>query len=226
MNLSGKTVVITGANGALGSAAAQRAASLDAELVLIDLAPESNYPGDKAYRYFSLDLLDAAAVSACLDQVGPVDAVFNIAGGFDMGTPVYDTPTDQWDSLFKLNVQTMQNVINAVVPGMLERESGSIVNIGALGALTGAAQMGSYCASKSVVMRLTESLSAEVKSSGINVNAVLPSVIDTPANRAAMPDADPSDWVSPADLANVICFLGSDQARAIHGALIPVAGLC
>jgi NAD(P)-dependent dehydrogenase (short-subunit alcohol dehydrogenase family) len=138
---------------------------------------------------------------------------------------VYATSDQQWEALFKLNVTTMRNVLKAIVPTMIERAKGSIVNIGAMGALTGAAEMGSYCASKSVVMRLTESLSAELKHHGINVNAVLPSIIDTAANRAAMPDADPSNWVAPEDLAHVICFLGSDRSRAIHGALVPVAGL-
>ena len=119
----------------------------------------------------------------------------------------------------------MQNAVRAAVPGMIERGRGAIVNVGALGALKGQAQMSAYCAAKSVVMRLTESLSAELKHHGVNVNAVLPSMIDTPRNRADMPDADPSLWVSPQDLGNVICFLGSDAARAIHGALLPVAGL-
>jgi NAD(P)-dependent dehydrogenase (short-subunit alcohol dehydrogenase family) len=121
-------------------------------------------------------------------------------------------------------VDTLRNSLQAVVPGMVERGRGSIVNVGAMAALKGQAKMSAYVASKSVVLRLTESLSAEVRDRGVNVNAVLPSIIDTPANRAAMPDADFSRWVSPDDLANVICFLASDAARAVHGALVPVTG--
>ena len=116
-------------------------------------------------------------------------------------------------------------MLSIAVPRLLARTRGSIVNIGAYGALQGQADMSAYCASKSTVMRITESLANEVRGQGINVNAVLPTVIDTPANRAGMPDTDPSLWVDPGDLANVICFLGSDAARAVHGALVPVRGL-
>ena len=109
--------------------------------------------------------------------------------------------------------------------GVLERGRGSIVNVGALSAQSGQPNMGAYVAAKSTVMRLTESLSGELRSQGVNVNAVLPSMIDTPTNRRDMPDADFSRWVDPADLAEVMCFLASDAARAVHGALVPVRGL-
>ena len=121
--------------------------------------------------------------------------------------------------MFALNVTTLRNMLKAAVPQLLQRGGGSIVNVGAYGAREGQADMSAYCASKSVVMRLTESLANEVRDQGVNVNAVLPTVIDTPANRAGMPDADPSAWVAPEDLANVICFLGSSAAHAVHGAL-------
>ena len=107
----------------------------------------------------------------------------------------------------------------------MNRGGGSVINVGAQGAIKGMANMGAYLSSKSVVMRLTESLSEEVKEKGVNVNAVLPSIIDTPRNRSDMPGADFSKWVHPEELANVVCFLGSDNAKAIHGALIPVVGL-
>ena len=142
-----------------------------------------------------------------------------------MGTESWDSSEDQWDVMFSLNVSTMRNAIKAAVPVLLEQQKGSIVNVGAYGAREGQGLMGAYCASKSVVMRLTETLAEELKTKGINVNAVLPTVIDTPTNRAAMPDADPAAWVSPDDLAAVICFLSSPAARAINGALIPVRGL-
>ena len=108
---------------------------------------------------------------------------------------------------------------------LLEQQKGSIVNVGAFGAREGQGLMGAYCASKSVVMRLTETLAQELKAKGINVNAVLPTVIDTVANRSAMPENNPADWVSPDDLAAVICFLISPAAKAVHGALLPVRGL-
>src|SRR5262249_9953368 len=113
----------------------------------------------------------------------------------------------------------------AVVPDMIRTKSGRIVNIGARAGLRGGARMAAYSASKSTVIRLTESLAEELKGQGVNVNCVLPSIIDTARNRADMPDADFSKWVRPADLARVIAFLASDDARAIHGAAIPVEAL-
>ena len=219
--LQNKVVIVTGANGALGRAAAELASSQGAEVIALDL----RFDAASGARRFSLDLTDTAATVACVANVGRVDVVFNIAGGFAMGPAVHETTAEQWDHMTRLNVNTTRNMINAVVPGMLARGHGSIVNVGALSAREGQANMGAYCVAKSTVMRLTESLSKELRIQGINVNAVLPSILDTPSNRADMPDADFSRWVTPADLAAVMCFLGSDAARAIHGALLPVTGL-
>lgn len=226
MQLSGKKIVITGGSGALAQAIADRALSLGASPVLLDIV----FSDEIKNRYDPadlkrVDLTDRAATKQCFVEIGPVDAVFNLAGGFAMGAMVYEPDDDDWDAMFKINVTTLRNVIKAALPDMRARGRGAIVNVGAYGALRGQAAMSAYIAAKSVVMRLTESLSEEVKAQGINVNAVLPTIIDTPRNRADMPDADPSQWVSPEDLANVICFLGSDAARAMHGALIPVTGL-
>ena len=231
-NLAGKTVVITGANGGLGKTVADTARGYGAKLVLLDvsfsaeqLAASGSSQNTADIRRFNVDLSSAKATRDCIDQIGAFDAVFNLAGGFTMGPTVYETTDEEWDFLFKMNVSTMHNVVRAAVPKLIAQGRGAIVNVGALGALKGAGHMGAYCASKSVVMKLTESLSEEVKHKGINVNAVLPSLIDTPRNRADMPGADFSKWLAPADLANVICFLASDAARAVHGALIPVTAL-
>jgi NAD(P)-dependent dehydrogenase (short-subunit alcohol dehydrogenase family) len=226
INLLGKTVLVTGANGILGRAVADKAASLGASLLLAD----RSFGADMSARHpqawlIELDLTEPGALEAALAGAGGIDLLFNIAGGFAMGETSYDPAGLDWEAMFRINVQTLRNSLRAVIPGMVAQGRGSVVNVGALGALKGQAAMSAYIASKSVVLRLTESLSAEVKHKGINVNAVLPSIIDTPANRAAMPDADPALWVAPGDLASVICFLGSDAARAIHGALVPVAGL-
>ena len=227
MNLIGKTLIITGANGGLGKTVAKTARSLGAELILLDVmfTPEQLRETEPGISKYVVDLGSAAATRECFEKFAHFDAILNLAGGFAMGPAVYEITDEEWDFLFKMNVATMHNVIRAAVPKLIAQGRGSIVNVGALGALRGAPNMGAYCASKSVVMRLTESLSEELKHKGINVNAVLPNVIDTPRNRADMPDADPKKWVAPEDLANVMCFLASDAARAIHGALIPVAGL-
>src|SRR4029434_7385359 len=129
-----------------------------------------------------------------------------------------------WQRMLDLNVNTMLNSVAAVVPVMRRAHRGYVVNVGAASAVRGAAKMGTYIAAKSALMRLTESMAAELREEGINVNAVLPTIIDTPANRQSMPNADPARWVAPDALADVIGFLTSDKARAIHGALIPVSG--
>jgi NAD(P)-dependent dehydrogenase (short-subunit alcohol dehydrogenase family) len=174
-------------------------------------------------------LLDADAVESAAQlavaKFGRIDALANIAGGFRMGPPVHETPADDWTFMFDMNVRTMINAVRAVVPRMLAAGGGKIVNVGAHSALKGVARMAPYCAAKSAVVRVTEAMAAELRERGINVNCVLPTIIDTPENRAAMPDADPSRWVAPDDLARVIAFLASDDARAIHGAAVPVAGL-
>jgi NAD(P)-dependent dehydrogenase (short-subunit alcohol dehydrogenase family) len=222
-DLKDNVVLITGANGALGSAVADKARALGGDLVLLDIKiPENPMQGD---RWVELDLTDEAAVKSAASEIGSVDVIFHVAGGFDMGPTVYELLQDSLDHLFKMNVTSFHNIARAFIPGMVKQANGSVVTIGALGAVTGLANMGAYGVAKSSLLRLTESLSAEVKGKGVNVNCVLPSVIDTPANRRDMPDADHASWVSADDLANVICFLGSESARAVHGAAIPVRGL-
>ncbi len=219
--LEGKTVVVTGGAGVLGNAVATLAKSQGAEVVLLDVVDA----GDDLGRSFTVDLTDAASVAEVFEAVGRFDAVANIAGGFDMGPTVHETSDEMWDSLFNINVTTLRRVLTAAVPKLVADGGGSIVNVGAFGALKGTGNMGAYTAAKSTVMRLTEALSEEVRHQGVNVNAVLPSLIDTPRNRSDMPDADYSTWVKPDDLASVVCYLCSDGARAVHGALVPVVGL-
>ena len=222
MSLAGKRIVITGGAGVLGQGIAQVAKSQGADVVLLDVAPDAP---DLVGGLIQVDLTDPTSLKQCIEQIGDFDVLANIAGGFAMGPAVYETEDELWDAMFSINVTTLRRVLNEAVPRLLARGRGSVINVGALGALRGAPNMGAYLASKSVVMRLTESLSEEVKGAGINVNAVLPTVIDTPRNRADMPSADPAAWVDPLDLGEVICFLGSDEAKAVHGALLPVSGL-
>ncbi len=219
-SLTDHTLVITGGNGALGRAAAARAKALGARTVLLDRLFDEALLSEHECLVTDLTALDA--VSKTLARIGPIHGLFNIAGGFDMGRPVADPDDSQWQAMFQMNVQTLRNVLKVAIPGMRARKRGSIVNVGALSAREGKAQMSAYTASKAVVMNLTESLAAEVAKDKLRVNAVLPSIIDTPANRAAMPGADTSTWVQPAALADVMCFLASDASRAITGALIPV----
>ncbi len=233
MNFKDKVVMVTGAAGSLGRAVAEAFAQQQASLALVDVsdaALRAAYAGaDKKRLLLSADLTDAASaqrvVAAAQEHFGQVDALCNIAGGFRMGPTVHETPPELWKLMLDMNAVTLLNAVQAVVPGMLQAGGGRIVNVGAGAGQKGVAQMGAYSASKSIVIRLTESMAAELRDKGINVNCVLPSIIDTPPNRAAMPKADFAKWVAPADLASVIVFLCSDAARAIHGATIPVTGL-
>jgi len=216
-------VVITGVCGSLGQATAAKARLSGAHVIGLDIVDTDSAANTDEYR--KVDLMNRGATLACFGALGKVDVLINIAGGFAMGDAAFDTASEQWDSMFRINVDTMRNATMGAVPLLKAQGGGAIVNIGALGALSGQASMSAYCCAKSSVMKLTESLSAELRHEGINVNAVLPSIIDTPPNRRDMPDADFSHWVTPAQLAEVICFLASDAAGAIHGALIPVRGL-
>lgn len=233
MRFADKTVIVTGAAGNLGSAVATKFAEEGASVALFGHRLEkveavaSELSGNHAA--FGVDLTDREAtkkaVADVTETLGPPAIVCAIAGGFDMGTPVHEVPAEDWQKMMDLNLGTLLSVLAAVTPGMIERGAGKIVTIGANGAKTGGKTMGPYAASKSAVMRVTESASAELKGHGINVNSVLPSVIDTPENRSAMPKADPGKWVTPESLAGVIAFLCSDDAKDIHGALVPVTGL-
>ena len=233
MNFDGRTVLITGAAGNLGRGVAEAFAARGASLVLLDLRLEGlerTYGAESARRVFApANLLDAAevdgTVAKAVERFGRVDVLCNIAGGFRMGTPVHGTSDADLDFLLNLNVRTLLHACRAVVPHMLQAGAGKIVNVGAFAAQKGVAQMGAYVATKSAVIRLTEAMAAELRERNVNVNCVLPTIIDTPENRAAMPKADPARWVAPGDLASVIMFLASDEARAVHGAAVPVTGL-
>jgi len=233
MTTPGKTVFITGAAGNLGRAIASAFEARGANVVVVGRTTESlskALGAESARRQFvTADLLDQAALDSAVklahSRFGRIDVLCNIAGGFRMGSPVHETSDADWDFLMDINVRTLLHAVRAVVPQMIEAGGGKIVNVGAFSAQKGVAQMGAYVAAKSAVIRLTETMAAELRDKNINVNCVLPTVIDTPENRAGMPKADPSRWVAPADLANVIVFLASDEARAIHGAALPVTGL-
>jgi NAD(P)-dependent dehydrogenase (short-subunit alcohol dehydrogenase family) len=226
-------VMLTGAAGNLGRAVAQSFAEAGYRLVLVDLRQDAlaaAFGAEGSDRLFAAaDLLKAdqatQVVESALQRFGRIDVLCNLAGGFRMGEAVHETSDDTWNFLLDLNARTLLHAVRAVVPHMLERGGGKIVNVGAASAQRGVAQMGAYTASKAVVIRLTEALAAELRERGINVNCVLPTIIDTPENRRAMPDADATKWVAPIDLAHVIRFLASDAARAVHGAAVPVAGL-
>jgi NAD(P)-dependent dehydrogenase (short-subunit alcohol dehydrogenase family) len=230
-SLAGKAILITGAYGALGAEAARAAVKCGGRVALIDSATtpppgllEACGPG--TVQLGGVDLSNAAAatqaINAAHDGLRGLDALINIAGSFRWQT-IADGDSETWDLLYAINLKTAVNASRAALAHM-RNGGGRIINVGANAASRSGAGMGPYAASKAGVHRLTESLAEEVKDLGITVNAVLPSILDTPANRAAMPQADFSKWVTPQALANVILFLASDEASAVTGALLPVTG--
>ena len=223
--MSQRVVAITGGYGALGRAVVEAAQARGLSVAVIGRTPP-RAPNPDVFEINGVDLTDPAqaktAIEAVVAHYGHLDALLNIAGGF-VWSPV-EGDGDEFDRMHALNVKTTLNASRAALPHLKASSDGRIVNIGANGAIKAGHGMGAYAASKAGVHRLTEALAEELKSTPVTVNAVLPSIIDTAANRADMPDADPSKWVAPADLAAVILFLASPEARAVTGALIPVMG--
>ncbi|BFI97370.1 MAG: SDR family oxidoreductase [Rhodanobacter sp.] len=225
MRLDKRRIVVTGAFGALGAAVVQAVLDAGAQVAAIDRVsvPASL---EAAHGFGGVDLADPSeakhAIDAAAETLGGIDALVNIAGAFRWET-LANGDLDTWDLLYRINLRTAVAASKAVLP-YLPDGRGRIVSIGANSALKAGAGVGAYTASKAGVMRLTEALAEELKPRGITVNALLPSIIDTPPNRADMPDADFDRWVKPGQLADVIVFLLSDAASAVTGALIPVTG--
>ena len=234
-SLENQVAIITGAVGNLGAAVARTFLQAGAKTVLVDRSPDrvreafKDIAGSKDHLLAGgIDLTEATSLAKLVDQTlaqfGRVDVLVNTVGGFRGGKPVHETDLADWDFLFNINLRTTLLGCRAVVPQMLKQQRGAIINVGSRAALAGTAGYAAYSASKSALLRLTESLAEELKASNINVNCVMPGTIDTPQNRAAMPNSDFSKWVKPEAIAEVIAFLASNAARTIHGAAVPVYG--
>jgi NAD(P)-dependent dehydrogenase (short-subunit alcohol dehydrogenase family) len=228
MDLTGKVLVVTGADGALGQAVAATLSAYGAKLALIShaaLGKEKPLAG--AWHYGGIDLTLETAARSAMERVardaGRLDGLINVAGGFRW-EHFNEGTIDSWDAMYKLNLRTAVLSCQVALPYLLRSASGRIVNVGAMAAQKASAGMGPYAASKAGVAQLTEALADELKDRGITVNAILPSTLDTPKNRAGLPQADFKRWVTLSEAAEVIAFLVSDQASAVTGALIPVAG--
>ncbi len=235
-DFTNRVVIVTGAAGSLGSAVARAFHAAGAHLVLVGHERDrlkDRFPGlsGSPDHLFAapVDVTDEDAVqhmvSEVIEQFGHIDVLVNTVGGWRGGKPVHETPPDTLDFLFDLNARSVLIASRAVVPSMLDRGSGKIVNVAARAALGAAPRSGAYGAAKSAVVRLTETMAAELKKDGLNINCVLPGTIDTADNRKSMPKADHSRWVPPEAIADVILFLASDAAWPINGAAVPVYGL-
>ncbi len=229
--LTDRVAVITGAPGNLGRAAVAAFAEAGARLALVHHSAErlreafSDLPEGRHLLVGGVDQTRPQtvndAVARVVDAFGRIDVLFNTVGGF-AAAGVLEDRWETWQGLYDINVQTTFHACRAVAPVMIEGGGGRIVNTASPHAWKAPGGVAAYAASKAAVLRLTESLAAELGGHGINVNAVVPGTLDTPSNRAAMPDADPTAWVSPRAVADVAVFLASDAARAVRGAAIPV----
>ena len=232
MDFSGKVVVVTGAFGVLGAAVARAFAAHGARLAALDLAmhPPEALAAELGEQHLLLGGVDLGelessrrAMAAAAMRFGGIDVLVNVAGGFQWQT-LLEGDVETWDQLYRMNLRTAVVACKVALPALIERGRGAIVNVGAGAAARASAGMGAYTASKAGVQRLTESLADELKEHGIRVNAVLPSIIDTPRNRTDMPNADHSRWVRPEALTEAVMFLASDAASAVTGAALPVRG--
>jgi NAD(P)-dependent dehydrogenase (short-subunit alcohol dehydrogenase family) len=224
--MNGKVMIVTGALGALGKVVVETALARGDRVAGVDYAAVESPATQHRLELGEVDLTDAVqakkAIDSAVSHFGKLDALINIAGGFAFETVAGGDPKT-WQRMYALNVTTALNASRAAIPHLIASSAARIINVGAMGALQAGAGMGAYAASKAGVHRLTEALAAEHRGK-ITVNAVLPSIIDTAANRASMPKADFAKWVTPQELAEVILFLASDAASAVTGALLPVSG--
>jgi NAD(P)-dependent dehydrogenase (short-subunit alcohol dehydrogenase family) len=229
MNHPRRGVIVTGGTGGLGQAVVAAFLELGDRVAVPWIAADEaqrlrdRFPTPLRADQLVLveaDIADAAGASALLSAAGDVTVVVNGAGGFAGGAHP-ETGLEVWDRLYRVNVRTTAAMCRAALPGLLARGRGAIVNIAAHAALDPPGGLGAYVASKAAVVAFTRSLARETPP-GIRVNAVLPTTIDTPANRAAMPDADFSRWTRPESIADAIVWLSSDAASAVSGALVPV----
>lgn len=234
-DFSDRVVVITGTTGNLGTAVARKFMVSGAKMGFLERSPNKikkifpetvNAPDQYLIQQVDVTNPDSMeeAANELLREFGRIDILVNTVGGYRAGAPLHQTPLDTLDFMLNLNARSVFVSCQAFIPSMIEDNYGKIVNVSARPGLIGVRNAAAYSASKSAVIRLTESMSSELKHKGINVNCVLPGTIDTPQNRQATPDADFNHWVSPESIADVILFLASDVACAIHGAAIPVYG--
>jgi len=219
--------VVTGGSGAVGAAVVQKLLAEGAQVLVADQVPPAL--SDNKLKFFPTDVTNEQSIAALVTQAvsiyGTVHALFNVAGGFKYGPGIDELELADWDALINLNLTSAFLSIKHILPLMKQQKYGRIVSVSARSGLRGDPMVGPYAVSKGGVILLTQSVAEENKMYGITVNAVLPSIVDTPANRLQMPESDFKSWVAPADLAEVMVFLGSERARAVTGACLPVYNL-
>ncbi len=235
INFAGKIVLVAGGTGGLGQAVGRAFLDNDATVVVTyrkeeEFAALKKLAGAKAgsLEGSSVDVTDERAASefvgGVLTRHGRVDALVNTVGGYAGGVKLWDLETKVFDAMLALNLRSGYALSRAVVPTMLTQKHGAIVNVAAKAAFDHGAGASAYAASKAAAVAMMDSLAADLKGTGVRVNSILPSIIDTAANRQAMPNADFAAWPKPEEIAQVILFLCSDSASVVHGAAVPVYG--
>jgi Dehydrogenases with different specificities (related to short-chain alcohol dehydrogenases) len=226
MGLNGKVVVIAGGSGALGQTVTPACVKAGAQVITLDRNPPPQVAGWNAMK---ADVTDEADVRRLTSEIihrhGRIDVLINLVGGFAMGR-VEETDTALWQRMLTMNVTAAFLLSKSVVPHMVERGIGRIVHVAAWAAVEPFPGAAAYIVSKSSLVALIQVLALELKGSGVTVNGLLPNTIDTPANRASMPDVDPSIWTKPESIVATLLFLASDEAGQISGAAIPVGSRC
>src|ERR1700693_4794897 len=217
-------MLITGANGGLGRAVVEAFLGPGATVYGADLAWKQQPHSNPRFHPIEANLLDAAECERVAKQAAPVDALLHLVGGFTGGQPVADTPDETWEKMLGLNLRSAYSIFRAVLPGMMKAGKGRIVAVGSRAAVEPMANFADYCVSEAALVTLVKTVALEVKDSRITANVVLPSVIDTPANRTAMASADASKWVTAESIAGLLVWLASDAARGVNGAAIPIYG--
>jgi NAD(P)-dependent dehydrogenase (short-subunit alcohol dehydrogenase family) len=217
-------ILITGASGGLGEAVVEAFLATGATVYGANRAWKNQPHSNPRFHPVEANLTEAAECDRVAKLAGPVDALLHLVGGFDGGKPVAETPDETWDKILDLNLRSAQKIFRAVLPAMTKAGKGRIVAVGSRAAVEPMANFAAYSVSKAALVTLVKTVALEVKDSGITANIVLPSVIDTPANRAAMPSADASKWVTPESIAGLLVWLASDAARDVNGAAIPIYG--
>jgi NAD(P)-dependent dehydrogenase (short-subunit alcohol dehydrogenase family) len=226
--VDGKVVIITGASGGLGTVVTKAFLDAGARVIGVDRSAHTRIPDHPSLSHFVVALDDPEAVkhlvSDVVEMYERIDAVVHLVGGFAGGQRIEDTTDDTWDQMIDINLRPAATLIRAVLPVMRETGSGSVVAIGSAAALTPQAKVGAYSASKAALISLIRTVAEENREFGIRANVVSPNTMDTPANRAAMPESDPRKWVQPANVASLIVWLVSDAGAEVNGAVIPLPG--
>lgn len=235
VSCDGKVVLVAGGTGGLGKAVSLAFLSEGAK-VIVTYRDEKGFTALRSsagvqatmLEGVQADVTDAFSVAALVKDIyarhGRLDAVVNTIGGYAGGLKLWEVKPEVFDQMFRLNLQAGLVLAQATIPGMLERKSGVLINVAAKAAFDHAAGASAYAASKAAAVAMMDCLAADVKGTGVRVNTILPSIIDTEVNRKAMPDAPFTRWPKPESIARVIVFLVSDGACVIHGASIPVYG--